>query len=115
VVDAFLAASKGGDFQALLNLLDPRVVLRSDPAAVAAGAPAGLRGAAEVAGSFAGRARAARPALVDGLAGAVWAPGGRPRVAIAFTVAGGRITEIRLVADPERLRRVELGPAGEGG
>jgi RNA polymerase sigma factor (sigma-70 family) len=115
VVDAFLAASRGGDLQALLSLLDPQVVLRSDPAAVAAGTPAELRGAAEVAGSFAGRARAARPAMVDGAAGLVWAPGGRPRMAFAFTVADGRITEIRLLADPERLRRVELvGPDQAG-
>jgi ketosteroid isomerase-like protein len=63
-----------------------------------------------VASTFAGRARAARPAQVDGAAGLVWAPGGRPRMAFAFTVADGRITELRVLADPERLRRVELAP-----
>src|SRR5436305_2614807 len=78
VVDAFLAASRGGDFDALLALLDPDVVLRADGTAVRAGAPGEARGAVAVAGTFSGRARVAQPALVDGMAGAVWAPGGRP-------------------------------------
>jgi RNA polymerase sigma-70 factor, ECF subfamily len=108
VVDAFLAAARGGDFEALLAVLDPDVVARADPAAVRAGAAEEVRGAAAVAGTFAGRARAARPALVDGAAGAVWAPGGRPRVVLAFTIADGRITRIDLLADPERLGRLEL-------
>jgi hypothetical protein len=90
------------------------VVARADPAAVAAGADAEVRGAQAVAGTFAGRARAARPAKVEGAAGLVWAPGGRPRIAFAFTVAGGRITEIRVLADPERLRRVELAAPDPG-
>src|SRR6516225_1425889 len=66
VVDAFLAASRGGDFGALVALLDPEVVLRADAAAVRSGAPGEVHGAAEVAGTFSGRARAARPALVNG-------------------------------------------------
>jgi RNA polymerase sigma factor (sigma-70 family) len=111
VVEAFLAAARDGDFDALVALLDPEVVLRADPAAVQVGADAEVRGAREVAGTFAGRARVARPALVDGVPGAVWAPGGRPRVAFAFTLAGGRIAAIDLLADPERLRRVELAEA----
>ena len=115
VVEAFLAASREGDFQALLALLDHEVVVRADTAAVAAGADGEVRGAAAVAGSFAGRARFARPALVDGAVGAVWAPGGRPRVAFAFTVADGRITEIHLLADPERLRRVDLAALDQDG
>jgi len=82
---------------------------------VAARADGEVRGAAAVAGSFAGRARFARPALVDGAVGAVWAPGGRPRVAFAFTVADGRITEIHLLADPERLRRVDLAALDQDG
>jgi hypothetical protein len=61
-----------------------------------------------VAETFAGRARFARPALVDGAAGAVWAPGGRPRVVFAFTLARGRIVAIDLLADPERLRELDL-------
>ena len=108
VVAAFLAASRGGDFDALLALLDPDVVLRADPAAVQMGASRVLRGAVAVAGTFKGRARVAQPALVNGAAGAVWAPGGRPRVIFGFTIAGGKIVEINLVADPERLRRLDV-------
>jgi hypothetical protein len=89
-------------------LLHPEVVLGADRAAVRAGAAGEVRGAAAVAGTFSGRARAARPALVDGTPGAVWAPGGRPRVAIGFTVADGRIVAIDLLADPERLDGLEL-------
>jgi RNA polymerase sigma factor (sigma-70 family) len=112
VVDAFLAAARDGDFDALVALLDPDVVLRADAAAVQAGSAAEVRGAAAVAGTFSGRARFARPALVDGAAGAVWAPGGRPRVVFAFAIAGGRITGIDLVADPERLRRATITLGG---
>ena len=57
---------------------------------------------------FAGRARVAQPALVDGAVGLVWAPGGRPRVVFAITIARGKIVEIALVADPERLRQLDL-------
>jgi RNA polymerase sigma-70 factor (ECF subfamily) len=110
VVEAFVAASREGDFQALLSLLDPQVVARADAAAVATGAEAEVRGARAVAGVFAGRARFARPALVEGAVGAVWAPGGRPRVVFAFTVRGGRVAEIRLLADPERLAELDLAP-----
>ncbi|GAA3336732.1 sigma-70 family RNA polymerase sigma factor [Amorphoplanes nipponensis] len=103
VVEAFLAASRGGDFAALLALLDPEVVLRADAAAVRFGASELLRGADAVAGTFSGRARHARPALLDGEPGLVWAPGGTPRVAFAFTVAGGRITGIEQIAEPAEL------------
>jgi hypothetical protein len=72
------------------------------------GASTEVRGAAAVADTFSGRARFAQPALVDGAAGAVWAPGGRPRVVFGFTIAGGKIIEIEMVADPERLRRLDL-------
>jgi RNA polymerase sigma factor (sigma-70 family) len=113
VVDAFLAASREGDFEALVALLHPDVVLRADRAAVQAGASREVRGAAEVAGTFAGRARAAQPALVDGAAGAVWAPGGRPRVVFGFTIADGRIIGIDLLADPERLGQLELTLPGD--
>jgi RNA polymerase sigma factor (sigma-70 family) len=108
VVDAFLAASRGGDFEALMAVLDPEVVVRADRAAVLVGAAAEVRGAAAVADTFLGRARFARPALVDGAAGAVWAPGGRPRVVFDFTITDGRIVAIDLVADPERLRQLDL-------
>jgi RNA polymerase sigma-70 factor (ECF subfamily) len=108
IVDAFLAASRGGDFAALLAVLDPDVVLRADAAAVQTGAPGEVRGAAAMAEFFAGRARAARPALVDGGPGLVWAPGGEPRVVFGFAIDGDRIVGIDLIADPERLRAMEL-------
>ena len=108
VVAAFLAASRGGDFEALLAVLDPAVVLRADDAAVAAGASRRVRGAAAVAGTFAGRARAAQLAMIDGAVGLVWAQRGQPRVAFRFTIANGKIAQIELVAEPERLRRLDL-------
>ncbi|MGH7630102.1 MAG: hypothetical protein ACREOF_12125 [Gemmatimonadales bacterium] len=89
-------------------MLDPDVVLRADRAAVQAGAPGEVRGAAAVAGTFSGRARAAQPALVNGAVGLVWAPGGRPRVVFGLTIARGKIVAIDLVADPERLRQLDL-------
>jgi RNA polymerase sigma-70 factor (ECF subfamily) len=108
VVDAFLAASRGGDFAALLAVLDPDVVLRAHRAAVEVGASREVHGAAAVANTFSGRARFAQPALVSGAPGAVWAPGGRPRVAFGFTIAAGRIVAIELLADPARLSQIEL-------
>ena len=108
VIDAFLAASREGSFDALLALLDPDVVLRADRAAVQAGASREVRGASAVAETFSGRARFAQPALVDGAVGAVWAPGGRPRVVFGFTITRGKIVAIDLVADPERLRQLDL-------
>jgi RNA polymerase sigma-70 factor (ECF subfamily) len=89
-------------------VLDPDVVLRADPAAVRTGASAEVRGAPAVAGTFLGRARVARPALVDGAVGAVWAPGGRPRVVFSFTITRGKIVAIDILADPERLRQLDL-------
>jgi ketosteroid isomerase-like protein len=112
VVDAFMAASRGGDFDALLAVLDPDVVLRGDRGAVPAGASRVVRGARAVAEQAFGYGRwlgrFARPALVNGAAGAVVAPHGRPVSVMGFTVAGGRIVEIDILADPERLRRLDL-------
>ena len=108
VVDAFLAASRGGDFDALLAVLDPDVVLRADPAAVRTGALREVRGATAVANTFSGRARAAQPALINGAVGLVWAPGGRPRVVFSVTMSRGKIVEIEMIADPERLRQLDL-------
>jgi RNA polymerase sigma-70 factor, ECF subfamily len=108
VVDAFLAASRDGDFGALLAVLDPDVVLRADRAAVRMGASKEVRGAPAVADTFSGRARVAQPAMVNGAVGAVWAPGGRPRVVFGFTIARGRIVQIDLFADPERLHRMDV-------
>ena len=113
VVDAFLAASRGGDFNALLAVLDPDVVLRADYAAVQVGASKEVRGAAAVAATFSGRARAARPALVNGAVGLVWAPGGRPSVVFGFTITRGKIVEIDLIADPDRLRQLDLAILGD--
>jgi RNA polymerase sigma-70 factor (ECF subfamily) len=108
VVDAFLAAARGGDFEALLAVLDPDVVVRADPAAVRIGAASEVRGARAVADTFSGRARAARPALVDGAAGLVWAQGGTPRMVFNFTVERGKVVAIDLLADPERLDELDL-------
>jgi RNA polymerase sigma factor (sigma-70 family) len=108
VVAAFLAASRNGQFDALLTLLDPDVVLHGDPAAVAMGGPAEVAGAPAVAGTFSGRARVARPALVDGEAGAVWAVAGQPRVVFGFTITDGKIAAVEMIADPVRLREFDL-------
>jgi RNA polymerase sigma factor (sigma-70 family) len=115
VVDAFLAAARGGDFHALLALLDPDIVLRADPTAVQAGAAEEVRGAAAVAATFAGRARFAQPALVNGAVGLVWAPGGQPRVVFDFTITRGKIVAIDLIADPARLRQLDLAVLNNSG
>jgi RNA polymerase sigma-70 factor, ECF subfamily len=108
IVDAFLAASRGGDFSALVELLHPDVVLRADAAAVSAGADEEVRGAAAVAQTFSGRAKVAQLALVNGWVGAVWAQGGRPQVVFDFRIADGRVASIELIADPEHLRSLDL-------
>jgi RNA polymerase sigma factor (sigma-70 family) len=108
IVAAFLAASRHGDFDALLALLDPDAVVRADRTAVRMGASKDVRGAAAVAGFFSGRARAAQPALINGAPGAVWVVAGRPRVVFVFTVTGGRITAIDLVAGRDRLRDTDV-------
>ena len=111
IVSAFLAASRNGDFDALLALLDPDVVVRADAVAVPAGTAAVVRGAravAEQAFSFARRARHAEPALVNGAVGIVFAPHGRLVTVLDFTVRHGRIAGIEIVADPDRLRRLEV-------
>jgi len=112
IVSAFLTAARGGDVAGLLRLLDPEVVLRADAAAVRTGASPRVDGADAVAHSFAGRARAARPALVDGVAGLAWLTGGRPQVVFDFLVRDGRIVAIDLLADPETLAGLELELTG---
>ena len=107
VVTAFLAASRGGDFTALLALLDPDAVVLADAAAVIAGAEAEVRGAAAVAATFAGRAKAARLALLDGEPGLIWTYRGEVRMAFAFTVVDGRVAGIELIADPAASPRWE--------
>jgi RNA polymerase sigma-70 factor (ECF subfamily) len=108
VVGAFLAAARGGDLGALVALLDPGVVLRADSAAVRMGATQEVRGAADVAGNFAGRARVARLALVNGATGAVWTQHGQPRVVFTFTIGRGKIATIDLLADPGHIRGLDL-------
>jgi RNA polymerase sigma factor (sigma-70 family) len=109
VVDAFLAAARNGDFDALVAVLDPDVTLRADSGAVPAGASREVRGAAAVAKRAAkGRARAARPALVNGEVGVVVAPRGRLLMVLGFTISGGKIVEIDAIADPARLRQLDL-------
>jgi RNA polymerase sigma factor (sigma-70 family) len=108
IVEAFLAASRGGNFEALLELLDPEVVLRADEQAARMGAAAEARGAAAVASTFSGRARAAQPALINGRAGLVWSREGEPRVVFSFTVRRGKVVAIDLLADPARLGQLDL-------
>jgi len=116
VVDAFLAAARGGDFDALLAVLDPDVVLRVDRGAALPGASRELRGAravVEQARRGFRLAAYARPALVNGAAGVVVAPRGRPLAVAGFTVAHGRIVEIDVLADPARLRELDLVVLGD--
>ncbi|MEU4672310.1 sigma-70 family RNA polymerase sigma factor [Amycolatopsis sp. NPDC023774] len=111
VVEAFLAAARGGDLAALLELLAPDVVRHADAAALPPGAAALLRGADAVARgttAFAGRARLAEPALVDGTAGLVLAPYGRLTGVLKVTVTAGRISAYEVIADPDRLAKVAV-------
>jgi len=115
VVDAFYRAARGGDFDALVALLDPDVVLRADFGDGRPGAPRMIRGAAAVARqALIGAVPAARlhPALVNGAAGAVVTVNGRPFAVMCFTVAGERIVEIDVVAGPERVARVASAVLG---
>jgi len=115
VVDAFVAAARGGNFDALLAVLDPDVVLWGDRGAARPGALRVIRGAQAVAKAALGVRDVdliVRPALVNGAAGIVsWLPDGQPFSVMAFTVAHGKIVEIDVLADPERLRRLNLRPA----
>lgn len=109
VVEAFLAAARGGNFEALLSVLDPDVVLRSDPSAVPRGEPTEMRGASTIAHRAArARARAARPALVNGQVGVIVAPRGRLLMVLRFTITNDKIIEIEAVSDPDRLRHLDL-------
>ncbi len=113
IVDAFFRASRDGDLQALLAVLDPDVVLRPDETALQMGRRNGwitsdIHGATAVANQFKGQAQAAQLALIDGVPGGVWAASGRPVVAFSFTVRDGKVTEIELVADAERLGRMQI-------
>jgi RNA polymerase sigma-70 factor (ECF subfamily) len=108
IVDAFRAAARGANLDALLALLDPEVVMRADAAAAQGGVAPETRGGVAVARFWSGRAQAARRAIVDGAAGLCWAPDGPPKVVLRFTLAGERITTIELVGDPGRMRQIDL-------
>ena len=110
-VDAFLTASREGDFGALLAVLDPEVVLRIDGGAARAGLSGDIRGAQAVAEqtlTFSRLSPFVRPALVNGAAGVVVAPHGRPFAVMGFTLGRGKVVEINVLADPARLRRLDL-------
>jgi RNA polymerase sigma factor (sigma-70 family) len=108
VVNAFLAASRNGDFDALVALLDPDIVLRADAAAVGMGSPEEVRGAAAVAGTFSGRALAAQPALIDGAVGIVWVVGGLPKVVWDVAISRGKVVHMDMLAARESLDDLEL-------
>jgi RNA polymerase sigma factor (sigma-70 family) len=111
VAAAFLAASRGGDLNALLAVLDPEVVLHADAAAAFSGAPVTLRGAAAVARGAVASSQLSRDsalALVNGSPGIVWAPSGRLARALAFTITDGKITQIDVIADPGRISHLDL-------
>ena len=107
VVDAFLGALRAGDFEGLLAVLDPDLVVRADMS----GAPSEIRGAAiwaKGAVAYGHMARVVRPALVNGAIGLVMAPRGRLSRALTFTIANGKITEIEVIGDPARLGELEV-------
>jgi RNA polymerase sigma-70 factor (ECF subfamily) len=108
VVDAFLGASRKGDFQTLLSLLNPDVELVADTAAVAIGAPERKDGAFDVATRFSGGAQSARLALLDGLAGLVWTQGGEPQVVFDFTIVANKVTRIDMISDPDVLCEIGI-------
>jgi len=119
VVDAFFAAARGGDFEALLAVLDPDVVVRADNGAERQGVSGrsrvvhGARAVAKQALIFAQFAQHAQPALVNGAAGIVATSGGRLYSVMGFTIKHGKIIEIDILADPERLRQLDLAVPGD--
>lgn len=111
VVDAFFAAARDGDFEALVAVLDPDIILRADGGTARARRTVVIHGAREVAAQAATSAQLApfvRPALINGTAGAVVAAGGRVLSVMGFTVARGRIVAIDVLMDPERLAEIDL-------
>ena len=108
IVEAFLAASRSGDFEGLLAVLDPDVVFRADAAAQRLGSLAEIRGAAAVAETFKGRAQAAKPALVDGAMALAVIFGGQLRIVLRLTITGDKIAAVEAVADAERISRFDV-------
>jgi RNA polymerase sigma-70 factor (ECF subfamily) len=114
IAQAFFAASRDGNMNALLALLDPDVVFRTDAVAARMGALPEIRGSAGVAGAFRGRAQGARLAVLDGAVGAVVILGGILRIALRISIgADGRIVGIDAMADPEELAKLEMVLIGE--
>jgi RNA polymerase sigma-70 factor (ECF subfamily) len=116
VVDAFVTALRAGDFEGLIAVLDPDVLIRIDRAAVPAGAPTEIRGArnwAKGAIAFAQMARSIQPMLIDGALGLAWAPGGRLSRVLRFTINGRKIVQAEVIADPERLSKPDLAVLDE--
>jgi RNA polymerase sigma-70 factor (ECF subfamily) len=111
IAEAFLAAAREGDFRALLEVLDPDVVLHADAAAANAQAPVEVRGASPVARgaqAFADRIRFAQLGLVNGKIGVIIAPYGRLFVVLSLAIARDKIAQIEVIGDPERLKHLEL-------
>jgi len=111
VVSAFLAAARTGDLARILAILAPDVVRRADPAALPAGAAAEVRGARAVAegtAALAGRSQLAELALINGDVGVIVAARGRLQLALMFTIKDNKITEYDVIADPARLRQLNL-------
>jgi RNA polymerase sigma factor (sigma-70 family) len=110
IIEAFLAAARAGDFQGLLSVLDPDVVVRSDGVGIATGSPGEVHGAAVVAAQFMGRAQAAHVALVDGELGIVVIIGGEPKLAVRVSFAGSRIASLDGIGDLAHLALMQLTP-----
>ena len=111
VVEAFLAALRRGDFEGLISVLDPDVVVRVDEAGARPGAPREIRGArnwAKGAIAFSQFAQSIQPMLVDGAVGLLWAPRGRLSRVLRFTIERGKIAHVDVVADAARVREIEL-------
>ncbi|OAF20228.1 sigma-70 family RNA polymerase sigma factor [Bradyrhizobium neotropicale] len=108
IVEAFLAASREGNFEGLLAVLDPEVIVRADQAAVRLGSLPEIRGADAVAQTFKGRAQAARPALVDGTMGVAVILSGHLRIALRVSFKDDRIAAIEAVADAEQLAALDV-------
>jgi hypothetical protein len=112
----FLLALRGGDFEGLIAVLDPDVIVRADSTTVPPGPPIEIRGARNWARgtiAFAKMARSVQPMLVDGSLGLVWAPGGRLSRVLRFTVTGGKIVQAEVIANPERLSKLDLAVLDE--
>ena len=108
LVDAFLRAARAGDLEGLVRLLHPDVVLQPDQAALRMGSRPETRGATEVASALSGGARGARLVLANGVAALAWAPGGRIRSVIEFTVVEGQIAAITVTADTDRIAELDV-------